>query len=143
MRPLFVVSALVAAAGLAAQPASADNEAKRFDAAVDAILAQPYQPDYVPFGTDGAFPDQPTANTHPAEDYTSGSIDGDPDFPGWPSAFVNVSLKSGDGAPLLGRDGRDGHGDRPPRTAEASVGRSSTPRRRRALRALRSPRRPR
>jgi dienelactone hydrolase len=41
-------------------------------------------------------------NTLPAEDYTSGSIPGSPDYPAWPSRFSQVLFHSGDGAPLFG-----------------------------------------
>src|SRR5438874_2349641 len=48
--------ALAAAAVLALAPAArAESTPQAFDAAVTQILAQPYQPDYVPLGTDGAF----------------------------------------------------------------------------------------
>ncbi|HEY6963264.1 MAG TPA: hypothetical protein VI408_15370 [Gaiellaceae bacterium] len=91
----------LAVAALAAAPAAlADGPAARFDAAVSSILAEPYQPDYVPLGLDAAF-DTATPNTAPAEDYTSGSIPGDPDTPQWPAAFHQVLYSSGDGAPLL------------------------------------------
>lgn len=83
--------------------ARADNGlADRFAATASAIESLPYQPDYVPSGTDSAFPDTPVANTAPAEDYTTGSIPGDPDSPSWPSNFHQVLFHSADGAPLLG-----------------------------------------
>jgi pimeloyl-ACP methyl ester carboxylesterase len=64
------------------------------------MLAEPYQANYVPSGNDTAFPN--AANTFPAEDYTSGSVAGDPDYPGWPTWFHQVLFRSGDGAPLYG-----------------------------------------
>ena len=67
-----------------------------------AILAQPYQPDYVPTGTDSAFGAAGVLDTAPAEDYTTGSIPGSPDAPAWPPWFTPVSFTSGDGAPLFG-----------------------------------------
>jgi predicted alpha/beta-fold hydrolase len=98
----IVALAAVAAVTLAlARGALADGPAARFDATVAAVLAEPYQPDYVPLGFDAAFP-TPVANTAPAEDYTSGSIPGSPDLPAWPPAFSQVLFASGDGAPLFG-----------------------------------------
>jgi dienelactone hydrolase len=96
MRSLVVAATLVAALCLVPS-AFAD----RFSATVDEILAQPYQADYVPLGADSAF-DTTVPNTLPAEDYTTGSIPGSPDYPAWPGAFSQVLFHSGDGAPLLG-----------------------------------------
>jgi dienelactone hydrolase len=96
MRSLVLAAALVAALSLA-PGALAD----RFSTAVGQILAQPYQPDYVPLGPDTAF-DTLVPNTLPAEDYTTGSIPGSPDYPAWPAAFSQVLFHSGDGAPLFG-----------------------------------------
>jgi dienelactone hydrolase len=96
MRSLVVAATLVAALCLVPS-AFAD----RFSATVDEILAQPYQADYVPLGTDSAF-DTTVPNTLPAEDYTTGSIPESPDYPAWPAAFSQVLFHSGDGAPLLG-----------------------------------------
>jgi pimeloyl-ACP methyl ester carboxylesterase len=84
---------------LASGAAPADRA--QFDAVVSRILAEPYQPNYVPVGNDAAFPN--AANTFPAEDYTSGSVAGDPDFPGWPPPFHQVLFYSADGAPLYGQ----------------------------------------
>src|SRR5438552_1626873 len=55
-----------------------------FDQAIADILMQPYQAAYAPAGFDTAFPVDannltPVPNTAPAQDYTSGSIPGDPD----------------------------------------------------------------
>jgi predicted alpha/beta-fold hydrolase len=98
----IVLAALAAATTLVLVPgALADGPAARFDATVASILAEPYQPDYVPAGFDSAFP-TPVANTAPAEDYTSGSIPVSPDLPAWPPAFSRVLFASGDGAPLFG-----------------------------------------
>jgi len=100
VRSLFAL--VVVAAALALAPgAAADGLAARFDTTVSAILAEPYQPDYAPLGLDSAF-DTTVPNTAPAEDYTSGSIPGSPDYPAWPAAFSQVLFTSGDGAPLLG-----------------------------------------
>ena len=96
MRPA-VLAAAAALVLLLAPAASAD----RFSLVVSQILAEPYQPDYVPAGLDSAF-DTAVPNTAPAQDYTSGSIPGSPDYPAWPAAFSQVLLHSGDGAPLLG-----------------------------------------
>jgi dienelactone hydrolase len=91
----------LAALALAAVPAArADSRADRFSAATQAIFAEPYQPDYVPTGFDTAF-DTAVPNTAPAEDYTTGSIPGDPDYPAWPAAFQQRLIHSGDGAPLF------------------------------------------
>jgi dienelactone hydrolase len=93
---------LAAVAILAFAPAArADAPAARFAATVSSVLAEPYQPAYVPLGLDAAF-DQPTVNTAPAEDYTTGSIPDSPDYPAWPTGFAQVLFTSGDGAPLFG-----------------------------------------
>jgi dienelactone hydrolase len=96
LRPV-VLAAAAALALLLVPVASAD----RVSETVSQILAQPYQPDYVPAGFDSAF-DTAVPNTAPAEDYTSGSIPGSPDYPAWPVAFRQVLFASGDGAPLFG-----------------------------------------
>ncbi|HEV8437480.1 MAG TPA: hypothetical protein VGT40_05250 [Methylomirabilota bacterium] len=85
-----------------AAPVAADPVATRFRTAIDAILAEPYQPDYVPLGFDSAFGAAGVLNTAPVQDYTTGSIPGSPDAPGWPPIFKPVLLHSLDGAPLLG-----------------------------------------
>jgi dienelactone hydrolase len=100
VRQLAFAAALVAAL-VVAPSAAADGPAARFGAVTGSILAQPYQPDYAPLGLDAAF-DTAVPNTAPAEDYTSGSIPGSPDYPAWPAAFGQVLFHSGDGAPLLG-----------------------------------------
>jgi hypothetical protein len=99
MRPFL---ASVAAFLALAAPAAAAGPAAQFQSAIDQILAQPYQPNYVPLGYDNAFGDANVLNTAPAQDYTSGSIPGSPDAPAWPAAFHQVLFNSGDGAPLLG-----------------------------------------
>jgi len=96
---LTVVIAMLAAAW----PAVAGPAAVQFQTAVEAILAQPYQPDYVPLGYDSAFGPAAVLNTAPAQDYTTGSIPGSPDAPAWPPMFKPVLLRSLDGAPLLGQ----------------------------------------
>src|SRR3954453_1417985 len=93
--------AVLLAALVAAPAALADGPATQFDATVARMLAEPYQPAYVPAGLDMAF-DAAVPNVAPAEDYTSGSIPGSPDAPAFPAAFSQVLLHSGDGAPLLG-----------------------------------------
>jgi predicted alpha/beta-fold hydrolase len=70
----------------------------KFDAALAQMLAEPYQADYVPLGFDSAFATAP--NVFPAQDYTSGSIAGSPDYPGWPAPFAPILLHSADGAPF-------------------------------------------
>src|SRR3954469_22670605 len=99
MRRLALVILVLATAGSAH---AGTTPAQRFASTVDTILAQPYQPDYVPLGFDAAF-DTPVANTAPAEDYTSGSIPGAPDHADWPAAFRDVVVKSGDGTLLTGK----------------------------------------
>jgi len=86
-----------------ASPAGAASLASRFQSTIDEILAEPYQPDYVPQGTDRAFGSAAVPNTAPAQDYTTGSIPGSPDAPAWPPIFQPVLLHSADGAPLLGQ----------------------------------------
>lgn len=105
MRKLTALLAAGAAAALLAPAALADSPGQRLDAAVQALLAEPYQPAYVPTGRDAAFPDADVANTAPAQDYTTGSIPGSPDAPAWPAAFEPVLFSSADGAPLLGQLG--------------------------------------
>jgi dienelactone hydrolase len=101
MHRIAVVAGILAA--LAAPGAAhADGRADHFAATVTSILAEPYQPDYVPLGTDSAFADS-VANTAPVEDYTSGSIPGSPDAPAWPPWFHTVLFTSLDGAPLFGQ----------------------------------------
>jgi dienelactone hydrolase len=96
----LVPVAAALAALLLVPAANADTRAK-FNSAVAQILAQPYQPAYVPAGLDTAF-DKTVPNTAPAQDYTTGSIPGSPDYPDWPAAFHQVLFHSGDGAPLFG-----------------------------------------
>jgi dienelactone hydrolase len=100
VKPFLALFAVLLALAAAA-PAGADTRADRFAATVGDLMAQPYQADYVPLGLDTAFT-EPTLNTAPAEDYTSGSIPGSPDYPAWPAGFQQVLLHSGDGAPLFG-----------------------------------------
>jgi dienelactone hydrolase len=99
--PLAIVFALVLAA-VAASAAVAADTASKYRSAVSQILAQPYQPNYVPQGYDTAFGAANVLNAFPAQDYTTGSIPGSPDAPEWPPWFRPVQFKSGDGAPLLG-----------------------------------------
>jgi len=98
--PLAIAVALTLAAA-AASAATADTAAK-YRSAVNQILAQPYQPNYVPQGYDTAFGAANVLNAAPAQDYTTGSIPGSPDAPAWPAWFRPVQFKSADGAPLLG-----------------------------------------
>jgi dienelactone hydrolase len=99
MRSLVLV-AVVTTALCVVSSAFADSRSDHFAATVDEILAQPYQPNYVPAGLDTAF-DGLVPNTLPAEDYTTGSIPDSPDLPAWPAAFHQELIHSGDGAPLL------------------------------------------
>ena len=101
MRRIPLLLALAVLAAMTAASAHAGT-ADRFSATVGTILAQPYQPDYVPLGFDSAF-DAPVANTAPAEDFTSGSIPDAPDHPDWPASFRDVVIRSTDGALLTGK----------------------------------------
>ena len=101
-RLLLTVSFLFAFASALASAAAADT-ASKYRTAVSQILAQPYQPNYVPQGDDVAFGSANVLNTAPAQDYTSGSIAGSPDAPAWPAWFKPVLFHSADGAPLLGK----------------------------------------
>lgn len=104
------LAALVATAVLLAVPSagSADTPAD-FNQAIIDILALPYQPAYAPMGFDNAFPadaanPNPVPNTFPAQDYTSGSVPGNPDHPNWPSPFQYVRYLSGNpGDPVFDR----------------------------------------
>jgi hypothetical protein len=107
-RMLAFFTAGVAAVGLSGSASAVTPT--QFTDAVARILDQPYQPSYVPAGLDSAFPVEaapgnttPVPNTAPAQDYTSGSIPGNPDHPNWPLAFLYVRYLSGDGAPLRAR----------------------------------------
>lgn len=83
-----LAAAVSAAIAATAAPAHAAPHVtpQDFEAAIQSILEVPYQPAYVPTGFDTAF-DPPKPNTHPTQDYTSGSNPSDPDHPGWPAAF--------------------------------------------------------
>ena len=102
--------ALVATAVLLAVPSagSADTQAD-FNQAITDILFQPYQPGYLPAGFDNAFPmdaanPNGVLNTAPVQDYTSGSVPGNPDHPNWPSSFQYVRYLSGNpGDPVFDR----------------------------------------
>ena len=84
-------------------PAGAVSLTSRFQSTIDAILAEPYQPNYVPQGIDSAFGSAAVLNTAPAQDGTTGSIPGSSDAPAWPPIFKAVVLDSADGAPLPGQ----------------------------------------
>ncbi len=99
--PLALAVGLAAVATFAASASAGTST--RFQTAVQQILAEPYQPNYVPQGYDTAFGSGNVLNTAPAQDYTSGSIAGSPDAPAWPSWFKPVLFHSADGAPLLGK----------------------------------------
>jgi predicted alpha/beta-fold hydrolase len=98
---LLALAAFPLATAAGARSERADSPFRR---AVARILALPYQPDYVPLGTDSAFPANPAPvlNDAPAEDFTTGSIPGSPDNPPWPPAFRAVTLTSLHGAKLTG-----------------------------------------
>ena len=101
MRFSLALGVALALAAAVASAATADT-ASKFRSAVNQIVSQPYQPNYVPQGYDSAFGSANVLNTAPAQDYTTGSIPGSPDAPEWPAWFRNVQFKSADGAPLLG-----------------------------------------
>lgn len=98
---IAIVVASIALAGAAG--ALANGSSSSFQSAIATILAQPYQPNYVPAGLDSAFAPDVVLNTAPAQDYTSGSIPGSPDHPNWPAAFSLTLLHSADGAPFYAR----------------------------------------
>ena len=106
LRALSLSALLVALTALALPGAARADQAADFSAVITQILAQPYQAAYVATGFDSAFPMDtqnltPVPNTMPAQDYTSGSVPGDPDHPNWPDSFNPVfTYTSGDGAPL-------------------------------------------
>jgi hypothetical protein len=100
-RPLAIAVALALAA--AAASAAAADTASKYRSTVSQILAQPYQPQYVPQGCDTAFSAGSVLNTAPAQDYTSGSIPGSPDAPAArvvPSGSVEVRRRSAAAASL-------------------------------------------
>jgi dienelactone hydrolase len=81
---------------------SASGQQSTFRSVVKAIEAVPYTTAYAPTGDDRAFAPATVPNDAPAEDYTSGSIPGDPDAPAWPTDFTAVTLHSTNGATLTG-----------------------------------------
>lgn len=101
-RPLLLTLVLAVTAAPAAA-AHSSTDVVRLNDAVDRIVAEPYQPAYVPLGFDQAFAPALVPNTAPAQDYTTGSIPDSPDHPAWPAAFEERLITSGDGAPLLAR----------------------------------------
>jgi dienelactone hydrolase len=104
MRTIAALVAIATATLTLTGPATAGpSAAAQFQATVGAILAEPYQPAYVPLGYDSAFGAAAVLNTAPVQDYTTGSIPGSPDAPAWPPIFKPVLLNSLDGAPLLGQ----------------------------------------
>ena len=96
----YALAAIVAVCLISAAPAYAAGS-DQFGKTVASILAQPYQPNYVPQGNDSAFPGS-VPNTAPAEDYTTGSIPGSPDLPPWPPWFQHITIGSTDGAKVFG-----------------------------------------
>lgn len=88
--------------GTASTAGASGTTTSAFDAVVRTIEGLPYNPAYVPTGTDSAFPDASVRNDAPAETYTSGSIPGSPDSPTFPPPFTKVLLHSADGAPFFG-----------------------------------------
>lgn len=114
LRPRLLV--LLAALLVPAAPAAATStpqQVERFETAVSRIVAEPYQPGYVPTGYDSAFAPALVPNIAPAQDYTSGSIPESPDNPDWPAAFELVLIHSGDGAPLFARVALHADAERP------------------------------
>lgn len=100
----WLASAAALALALPPLAAGADygSAAGQFASVVQQIVALPYQAAYLPTGYDRAFAPAQVPNTFPVEDYTTGSVPGDPDAPAWPSAFKQVVLTSDDGARLVG-----------------------------------------
>jgi dienelactone hydrolase len=101
---LILGAALALGAFFPGQANAGGGQVSPFDSAVNAVLALPYQPAYVPTGFDSAFAAAmpPVANTAPAQDYTTGSIPGSPDSPSWPINFKQVAITSADGAKVFG-----------------------------------------
>lgn len=99
--PLRSAAPASGAATAGASTAAPTREAGTFDAVVRTIEGQPYNPAYVPTGTDSAFPGGTVLNDAPAETYTTGSIPGSPDSPTFPPPFDKVLLHSVDGAPFF------------------------------------------
>jgi hypothetical protein len=115
----LAVTATVAAALLAPPRAAVAHAATQgqYVAAVAAIEQLPYQPAYVPTGSDAAFPTAtqpngiPVVNTPPANDYLAGSIVGsngpyDPTgvtgAPPWPSTFTPETIPTPDATRITG-----------------------------------------
>ena len=108
----MAVSAVVLAVGGASVPAGAAESDRAFDEAVDAVLDLPYDPGYLPTGTDAAFGDDDFPAAFPGTDTSTGSCcvgpvpdqpplaDLAPPFPQFPDGFELVELASYDGTPL-------------------------------------------
>ena len=108
----MAVSAVVLAVGGASVPAGAAEADPAFDEAVDAVLDLPYDPGYLPTGTDAAFGDDDFPAAFPGTDTSTGSCcvgpvpdqpplaDLAPPFPQFPDGFELVELASYDGTPL-------------------------------------------
>src|SRR5262245_62929099 len=103
MRKIAALLAIVSVLLGAAIPAGAVSLTSRFQSTIDAILAEPYQPNYVPFGIDSAFGSAAVLNTAPAEDGRTGSTPGGPEALEWPPIFKPVVFESADGSSLSGR----------------------------------------
>jgi hypothetical protein len=103
MRTVALLFTIALVALGAAIPARAVSLTSRFQSTIDAILAEAYQPSYVPLGIDSAFGPAAVLNTASAQDGTTGSIPGSREAPAWPPIFKPVVLDSTDGAPLPGQ----------------------------------------
>lgn len=105
---LVVLGMLLTPAGAAA----GTSETAAFDAAVERVLDLPYDPGYIPTGTDAAFDDDDYPAAFPLTDTTTGTccigpvpdqpplVDLAPPFAEFPDAFELVELASYDGTPL-------------------------------------------
>lgn len=115
-RIMPVATAVLVAVGAAGPATGAPSGIEpRLDAVVERILDLPYQPAFVPTGTDTAFGDTAWPAAFPVTDTTSGTCcagpapdqpplaDLAPPFAAFPDSFESVELTSYDGTPLHAR----------------------------------------
>lgn len=114
-RPIRLVAILVlmlVALALGSPIAEGQTVSDRVDEALQLMLELPYQPDYVPLGTDAAFGSDDYPASFPLTDTTTGTCcagpvpdqpplaDLAPPFADWPDGFELIELRSYDGTPL-------------------------------------------